>query len=168
MSTGAIHQNEPELDHHWHPVPFLHPTSPKGIQNWNSNTAALLWPSSKNILAQRRLLRPGYGKIWGLPRGMLPAPSDGDRLQHQISSPLLPLHVLRLSHHAETSPQRLNIVETTTRADRPSRKAKWTFESFGWVKTRKLSFSPTHMTIEIASSQQEATFIWRDFRRAFI
>ena len=35
---------------------------------------------------------------------------------------------------------------------------KWTSKSFGEVKAEYCVFSPTHMTIEQASSQQEATF----------
>ena len=42
-----------KLDHHWHPVSFIHPTMPIRIQNWNSNISVLLWPLSKNILSLR-------------------------------------------------------------------------------------------------------------------
>ena len=86
-------------------MPFLHPTSPVRIQNWNKNTGGLLWLISKNILSQKRLLRSGNRKFWGLPKRLLPAPSDGGRTQHQMCSRLLHLLVLRLSQHAETSPR---------------------------------------------------------------
>ena len=52
-----------------------------------------------------KFLRPGNWQFWGLPRLLLPAPSDGSLVQHQMSSRLVPLLVLRLSPHAETSPQ---------------------------------------------------------------
>ena len=99
-----------KLGHCWHPVSFLHPTGLVRIQNWNNNTIGLLWLTSKNILSLKRFLRPGNGKLWGLPRRLLPAPSNGGWLQHQMSSHLLPLLVLRLSLNAETSQVNIQIL----------------------------------------------------------
>ena len=75
------------------------------IHTWNNNTAGLLWPTSKNILSLRRMMRQGNGQFWSLLWRLLPAPSDGGRPQHQVSSRLLHLLVLHLSQHAETSPR---------------------------------------------------------------
>ena len=102
MTSWPIRKRQ---DHHWHPMSFLRPTSPVKVQNWNKSTSGLLWLTSKNILSQKRLLRSGNGKFWGLPSWQLPAPSDGSPPQHQVSIRLQHLLVLRLSQHAETSPR---------------------------------------------------------------
>ena len=124
---------------------FLPSNRPVRIQNWNNNTIGLLWLTSKNILSLKRFPEARKWKIVRLAQTAV-----ASAIQRRLAATSD-----EQSSAASPCPPSLPECRDCS-SEHPNALVRW--------KQKIVFFSPTHMTIEQASSQQEATYLARDFR----